>query len=252
MKRILSFTVSLIFIFTLNSCENSDAPSTENSIIGATSQSASISAIDEFLLSGASTVFYNTSSETVLALENGKIDYAVFDEFELQELSENERLIEIVEKAQYVLNSYAYFSADNIELKESFDSAIETLNESGTIEDIKNRYLYKTAESKTNTYNSPNSLVMLCDPSFPNRVYTDENGDILGTDVDIAREICAKLGYSLEIVGADFDELFTMLENGEGDFIMTCAELTEERTAQYLASQSYFTLNFYLVKRKSV
>lgn len=252
MKRILSFIISLIFIFTLNACGNSDTVSTESSIIGATSQSPSVSAIDEFLLSGASPVFYNTASETVLALENGKIDYAVLDEFDFYDFSKNERPIEIVEKAQYSLNSYAYFSADNIELKEKFDSAIETLRENGTIENIKNGYLQKSAESKINTYSFSNSLIMLCDPSFPNRVYTDDNGNILGSDVDIAREICAELGYSLEIVGADFDELFIMLESGEGDFIMSSAELTEERAAQYLASQPYFTLNFYLVKRKSV
>lgn len=251
MKRVLSFIISLIFIFTLDACGNSDTVSTENSIIGATSQSPSASAIDEFLLSGASPVFYNTASETVLALENGKIDYAVLDEFELQDFLRSDSSIEISQKAKYSLSSYAYFSADNIELKEKFDSAIEKLHENGKIDSIKNSYLNKTA-SNTQKYDYSKALVMLCDPSFPNRIYTDDNGNIIGSEVDIAREICAELGYSLEIVSADFDELFLMLENGEGDFIMSAAELTDERTEQYLASQSYFTLNFYLVKRKSV
>lgn len=251
MKRILSFTISLIFIFTLSSCGSSDSASTQNKSIGATSQSPSASAIDEFLLSGASPVFYNTSSEMVLALENGKIDYAILDEFELQDFLRSDRSIEISEKAKYTLSSCAYFSADNIELKEKFDSAIQTLKENGTIENIKSSYLNKTARN-TQKYDYSKSLIMLCDPSFPNRIYTDADGNILGSDVDIAREICAEFGYSLEVVSADFDELFPMLENGEGDFIMSAAELTDERTEQYLASQSYFTLNFYLVKRKSI
>ena len=98
--------------------------------------------------------------------------------------------------------------------------------------------------------NKNGTLTMLCDPSFANRVYTDKNGDVVGLDVDIAREICNTLGYDLEIVTADFDELFIKLDNGEGDFIISACEVNEEREEYYLLSDTYFTLNFNLIDRK--
>ena len=91
---------------------------------------------------------------------------------------------------------------------------------------------------------------MLCDPNFEKRVFTDDDGEVVGFDVDIAREICNYLGYDLEIVTADFDELFIELNNGAGDFIISACEVNEEREEYYLLSDTYFTLNFFLIEKE--
>ena len=59
------------------------------------------------------------------------------------------------------------------------------------------------------------------------------------------------MGYSVEIKEADFDELFLMLENGEGDVIVSATEYNESRAESYLASDTYLTIEYYLVERKT-
>ncbi len=45
-------------------------------------------------------------------------------------------------------------------------------------------------------------LIMGLDDSFPPMGYRDENGEIVGFDVDVAREVCNRLGVEL-VLAAD-------------------------------------------------
>ena len=91
---------------------------------------------------------------------------------------------------------------------------------------------------------------MLCDPIFENRVYYNDENVLMGTDVDIAKTICAYLGYDLVIEVADFDTMFLEIESGNADFIMSSAEYTEQRAENFLFSDVYSTLEYNVYTRK--
>lgn len=249
MKRIVSLVLCLVCVFCLCSCtDNSDALQTEKTIAVAYGTSDEF-ACEEYVAEGFTKVTYNSSSDVVLAVENGKSDCGVLNEFELNSFINAERNIKKKKQCEYSIDYCAYFSADNENLQESFNEAIESLSADGTLDKIKNAHFKGMSYSFGKKDIENGAITMLCDPNFENRVYTDESGNIIGLDVDVARGVCNYLGYDLEIVTADFDELFTKMQEGEGDFIITACEVNEERAEYYLLSDTYFTLNFYLIEK---
>ncbi len=195
-------------------------------------------------------VTYNTSSDVVLAVENKKADYGILDDFELNSYIRAGRNINQKEKCEYSLDYCAYFNFDNETLQESFNDAIKDLKDKGVIDKIIATHLKGESYKVSKNNNENGTLTMLCDPSFDNRLFTDDNGEILGLDVDIVREICNYMGYDLKIVSCDFDEMFIKLQGGEVDFIISDCEVNEERENYYLLSDTYFTLNYYLIERE--
>lgn len=250
MKKAVAFVLILTFLLCMSSCGDGISTMGKDKIVAVKYGSDSETACEKFIVDGYSKVTYNLSSDVVLAVENMKADFGVLDEFELNSYINAGRNIEEKEICEYTIDYCAYFSSDNQELQDSFNEAIKELKADGKLDEIKSAHIKGEDFQSLNSNNENGTLTMLCDPSFENRVCTDDDGSIVGLDVDIAREICNYLGYDLEIVTADFDELFIKIDDGEGDFIISACQADEEKEAYYLASDTYFTLNFYLVKRK--
>ena len=66
-----------------------------------------------------------------------------------------------------------------------------------------------------------------------------ENGEIVGVDVDIAREIAKKLGKELEIKDVAFDSIVNEVKTGKADFGAAGISYNEER-----AEEVDFTINY--------
>lgn len=77
--------------------------------------------------------------------------------------------------------------------------------------------------------------------SFPPYEFIGENGEVEGIDVDIAKAICDKLGYTLNVVDMEFDSLIPSLQSGKIDVAMAGMTVTEERATLVNFSDSYAT-----------
>lgn len=252
MKQIVSCFLSFVFILNFASCNNKDVIKDfqKGKTIAVKYASVNDKVADGYISDGFTKVTYDSSSDVVLAIENGKAQYGILDDFELNLYISAQRKIQKKERCGYSIDYCAYFSLENESLQKSFNKAIVDLKSDGTLDKIKNAHLSGKSFQEGKTDNEKGTLTMLCDPSFENRVFTDSNGEVLGLDVDMAREICNSLGYEMEIVTADFDELFIKLQEGEGDFIISACEVAEERAEYYLLSDAYFTLNYYLIEKE--
>ena len=83
-----------------------------------------------------------------------------------------------------------------------------------------------------------NELVLITEAGFaPYEFY--ENGEIVGVDVDIAREIAKKLGKELEIKDVAFDSIVNEVKTGKADFGAAGISYNEER-----AEEVDFTINY--------
>lgn len=76
------------------------------------------------------------------------------------------------------------------------------------------------------------------------------NGELVGFDIDLAKLICTKLGYSLEIKDMDFNGLIAALNSGRVDFVMSGMTVTEERAKRVDFSPMYYEPKFALIYRK--
>ena len=82
-------------------------------------------------------------------------------------------------------------------------------------------------------------LLMLTHPTEPPCSYMDEAGNIIGSDVDLARRIAAKMGRELTIEGVEFSEILPRLKAGTADFGIATITITEARKRDVDFSDPY-------------
>jgi len=85
-------------------------------------------------------------------------------------------------------------------------------------------------------------LILLTTGEMPPYSYRDEKtGEIIGEEIDIAREAAAKLGRPLEVRTAKFPELLPMVSAGKADMAAAEIIITEGRLQTVDFSEPYAT-----------
>jgi polar amino acid transport system substrate-binding protein len=82
-------------------------------------------------------------------------------------------------------------------------------------------------------------LVLGLDDSFPPMGFRNEANEIVGYDVDLAKEVCARLGIELVLQPIDWNAKEQELNTGEIDCIWNGFTITEERKQNLLYSPPY-------------
>ena len=86
------------------------------------------------------------------------------------------------------------------------------------------------------------TLTMCTNAQFPPYEFYDADGEtIIGIDADIARAICEKIGYELEIVDIDFDACIPGVKDHKYDFSAAGMTVTDERKEIVQFTDSYAT-----------
>lgn len=86
------------------------------------------------------------------------------------------------------------------------------------------------------------TLVMVTEAGFAPYEYYD-NGEIVGVDVDIAREIAKEMGKKLVVKDVAFDSIINEVKTGKADFGAAGISYTDERAKQVDFSINYSTSN---------
>ncbi len=96
--------------------------------------------------------------------------------------------------------------------------------------------------------NSNNQLVLATEAGFaPYEFYQD--GEIVGVDIDIAKEIAKRLGKELVIKDVSFDFLINEVKSGKADFAAAGISITDERKKQVDFTDEYTVSNQVVVVR---
>ena len=95
-----------------------------------------------------------------------------------------------------------------------------------------------------------NELVMVTEAGFAPFEYY-ENGEIVGVDIEIAKEIASELGKELVIKDVAFDSIINEVKTGKADLGAAGISYSEERSKQVDFSNDYFTSNLVTIIRKS-
>ena len=86
------------------------------------------------------------------------------------------------------------------------------------------------------------TLTMCTNAQFPPyEFYGDDGETIVGIDADIARAICDKIGYTLEIKDIDFDACIPGVKEHKYDFAAAGMTVTEERKEMVQFTDTYAT-----------
>lgn len=93
-------------------------------------------------------------------------------------------------------------------------------------------------------------LVMVTEAGFAPFEYY-QNNEIVGVDVEIAKEIANKMGKTLVIKDVAFDSIINEVKSGKADIGAAGISYTEERSKQVDFSSDYFTSKIVVIVKDS-
>ncbi|MEI6602520.1 MAG: ABC transporter substrate-binding protein [Clostridia bacterium] len=79
------------------------------------------------------------------------------------------------------------------------------------------------------------------DNTYPPMEFTDDSGNTVGFDIDLANAIAAKLNVKVEYVPTAWKSIFTGLDTNKYDCIISSLSITDERKKTILFSQPYIS-----------
>ncbi len=85
------------------------------------------------------------------------------------------------------------------------------------------------------------TIIVGTDATYPPMEYTDQNGKLIGYDIELAERIAGVMGVTAEIRNIAWDDLFTALEKEEIDIIVSGVTITEERKQMYSFTNPYLS-----------
>lgn len=247
-KRLFGILSVLLALLVCGACDSDDKAvtieTTPTVAVEATSD-ASLAAADYCTEKGYKIIECGSEEDAAVLVENGKYDFAVIDEF--TDIVPEDVGLEFVETCKYTVKYRLGFSNDNTELLDQFNEAIISLKRDGTIKTLidnnKNGIPNDIPES------SGNELRILCYGYIDDRVYFDEKGTVQGIDADIIRCLCYETGYTPVFISAEYDELFSMLDNGEGDVLLMIDDYIGEDVPEWQLSEVYLEKTFNVYRR---
>lgn len=84
-------------------------------------------------------------------------------------------------------------------------------------------------------------LILGLDASFPPMGFKDDAGNIVGFDIDLAKEVCSRMGIELKLQPVDWDNKEMELKVKNIDCIWNGLSYSADREKQMTLSQSYMT-----------
>ncbi|WP_288063499.1 lysine/arginine/ornithine ABC transporter substrate-binding protein [Rodentibacter caecimuris] len=96
-------------------------------------------------------------------------------------------------------------------------------------------------------------ITFAMEPSYPPFEFTNEKGEIIGFDVDVANAICKEIQATCKFKGESFDALIPNLKAKRFDAAISAMDITDARSKQVLFSDAYYdsTASYVALKGKA-
>lgn len=114
----------------------------------------------------------------------------------------------------------------------------------------KNTKADSAADNSLKNLKEKGTFILGLDDSFPPLGFRDENNNIVGYDIDLAKEVSKRLGVELVCQPIDWSAKEQELANGKIDCIWNGLTITEERLAAMTFTGAYLNNSQVVVVRK--
>lgn len=257
-KRIMVLAVFLLLIFTMAGCgKNKDITRTIGTVddLAGSKIGVQLGTVADIYASdyegdkaGTTVERYNKTADAIQALRQGKIDCVIVDEQPALAYTKDEGQLSIL-KESFAVEDYAICIAkDNEKLLDQVNTALEQLNQNGTISQIIDNYIGDGTKG-TCKYESPSDinyengeLVVATNATFPPYEFY-ENGQPVGIDMDIVRAIGDYLNMKVVIEDMEFDSIINAVNSSKADLGIAGMTMTEERMKAINFSNPYTKSN---------
>lgn len=99
----------------------------------------------------------------------------------------------------------------------------------------------KTADTSLEDIKAKGKFVVGLDATFAPMGFTDESGEIVGFDIDLAKASAEKMGVDVEFLPIDWDSKSMELASGNIDVIWNGFSISDERKKEVLFTDPYLT-----------
>ncbi len=95
------------------------------------------------------------------------------------------------------------------------------------------------ADTSLEDVKSAGKLVLGLDDAFPPMGFRDDSNEIVGFDIDLAKEVASRMGVELEIKPIVWDSMLQEVESGKIDVVWNGLSVTTERQEKLNLSEPY-------------
>ena len=85
----------------------------------------------------------------------------------------------------------------------------------------------------------PSVLIVATEGTYAPFSYYNDKNELVGYDVDIAREVAKKLNLKIDFLAAPWDAMLTAFDAGKADVVFNQVSITDERKKKYEFSEPY-------------
>lgn len=188
--------------------------------------------------------YYNSVLDSAIAVKQGKIDAAAYDEPILKNIAaKNPGLTVLPEMLTHDDYGFAV-RLEDVALKNAIDNVVQDLKANGDYDLMIKRWLPAKGLPKAMPLIEMGSNGVL---RFGTSAITepfsfvDESQKVVGIDIEIASLVAKNLNKKLEIVNMEFGSMIPALAAGKVDMIGACITITEDRSKKVLFSAPYYT-----------
>lgn len=193
-------------------------------------------------------------------LKAGRVDAVVLDEVVANYYASKDSSSFLVLGDSLAAEEYGIaFKKGNDELFNKVRAALAIMSDNGAAAIISDKWFGKdifiknfltehTVESFA-VENPPSGkkLVVGLDDSFPPMGFRDEKNEIVGFDIDLAKEVGRLMGYEVVLQPIDWASKELELESGNIDCIWNALTITQERKDSMLITEPYLANNQVIV-----
>ena len=212
-------------MLTLFGCRAGRAPNIINSpedargqIIGALHGSPSARLAGEF---GVLMTFFS-GDELMNALTTASVECVFMESTTAAALVSHTSGVRILSEPLLEYDLRFALARENNELLQAVNTALAALTANGTLRGLRDKYFagrnftYVTPDVPSR----PGTLNLAVPPNVFPYSYRNENGDLTGMDIEVARAVCDFLGVELAIIEVDVGELVTAVWFGRADLAL--------------------------------
>ena len=200
---------------------------------------------------------YNTDSDILQALVNGRADVAVQDEVMYNVLVQKESGIKIAFKEEKGFPTAFMFRQDEGDLVQAMNEVQRRMIEDGSMKRLKDFWLTDRYAQETKYTHIPDEMsgnpirVALVSDSSP--ICFQIEGEWYGIETDLLRELGKAVRRPMDFKRYDLGSALLAVKTGVADVLCGCIFVTPEREENYLFSEPYhyFHPAYFVVDREA-
>ncbi len=198
---------------------------------------------------------FKSALDAGMDLSNGKVDAVVLDELPAKQIVAKNDNLQILSE-ELTQEEYAIaIKKGNTELVEKVNQALADMKADGTFDTITAAYINEDEDAlaELSAKAEPTGeevLIMGTNASFPPFETRDDAGNVVGFDVEMAKEIARRLGMAFQVEDMNFDSLPVAVDSGKITMAVAGMTVTEERKENMEFSDGYYTSTQVIITQK--